>query len=114
MVQSLFIPAREFDGIDVVVGIFWKVFELKKLLLSAWKIDRWLSCIWDPLCNPGGGGWLAPCDEFVLAGDEPTDDTQKSLYYTTWSKSFLYSYNARINSYSIQFSSREITYIHVT
>jgi len=30
-----YIPVREFDGIEVVVGSFWKVFELKKLLLSA-------------------------------------------------------------------------------
>jgi len=31
---SLYMPARELDGIEVVVGIFWKVLELKKLLLS--------------------------------------------------------------------------------
>jgi len=34
-IESLCIPVREFDGIEVVVGSFWKVFELKKLLLSA-------------------------------------------------------------------------------
>jgi len=82
---------REFDGIEVVVGSFWKVFELKKLLLSAWKIDRWLSCIWDPLCNPGGGGWLAPCDEFVLAGDEPKMMC-KNLYTTRRGQNRLYTF----------------------
>jgi len=77
-------PARELDGIEVVVGIFWKVLELKKLLLSVWKIDRWLSCICELLCSPGGAGWLALCDEFVLAGDEPKNNTQKiSLHYMT-------------------------------
>lgn len=86
----VYMPVRELDGIEVVVDIFWKVFELKKLLLSGWKIDRWLSCIWDPLCNPGGGGWLAHCDEFVLAGDEPTDDAQKSLHYTTSNQNHFY------------------------
>lgn len=30
----VYIPVRELDGIEVVVDIFWKVFELKKLLLS--------------------------------------------------------------------------------
>lgn len=80
-------PARELDGIEVVVGIFWKVLELKKLLLSVWKIDRWLSGICDPLCSPGGGGWLAPCDEFVLVGDEPKNNTQQiSLHYMTRSE----------------------------
>lgn len=74
------LPVWEF-WCNGLVEIFWKVSELKKLLLSGWKMDRWFSCTWVPLYKLDGGCWLLPWDEFVLAGDVPEHYMHTSLHY---------------------------------
>lgn len=72
---SWFSPVCDVGCTELLVGIFWKLFELKKLLLSAWKMDRWLTCCvpFRPfvLRRPGGGCRRASVDDDELAGDVP-------------------------------------------
>lgn len=76
------------DGVGTEVETLWKLFELKKLLLSVWKIVRWFNWDWKLLVlsvdNPEEEEedcWPIFCDELHLIGDEPVRRNSNKIQF---------------------------------
>ena len=107
--SRLILPLCEVEGAALFAGNFWKLLELKKLLLSDWNIDLWVGCwlLLIPLlveCNPGGADdccWCW-CDWFKFAGEVPEIKYHWELLhhfqFIIYFQSDFTSANARINS----------------